>query len=376
MKIRSMKNYNKEDFQQALLDSDWSCVMTSDNVSEAWNCFKSKFMSIINNIAPVKECRIKQRTQPWMTSDILNCIKERDSAFHIFKKHKSECNFNSFKEIRNKTQYLVLKDKQNYFKEKLEENKNQSKSLWNTLKQLGLPSKKGNVSASKIGLKIDGDICFDNLSVAEKFNSFYTNVASKLVEKLPICSNLFGRDFVLNYYATKGVIPNNFSFSLVYENKILNYLNKLSANKATGLDGIPSRFVRDSASCIACPLTHIVNLSIIQGSVPDDLKSARVIPLYKKNDKTEVGNYRPVSIHSIISKIFERVIYDQVVDYLDDKKLLYSFQSGFRRGFSTETYLIHLSDYIRFNMDKGNLIGMVLLDLQNAFDRSIMAYCL
>ena len=144
-------------------------------------------------------------------------------------------------------------------------------------------------------------------------------------------------------------------------------MNKLSANKATGL-GIPSRCVRDSASCIACPLTHIVNLSIIQGSVPDDLKSARVIPLYKKNDKTEVGNYRPVSILSIISKIFERVIYDQVVDYLDDKKLLYSFQSGLRRGFSTETCLIHLSDYIRFNMDKGNLIGMVLLDLQKAFD--------
>ena len=98
------------------------------------------------------------------------------------------------------------------------------------------------------------------------------------------------------------------------------------------------------------------------------MKSARVIPLYKKNDKTEVGNYRPVSILSIISKIFERVVYDQVVGYLDDKKLLYSFQSGFRRGFSTETCLIHLSDFIRFNMDKGNLVGMVLLDLQKAFD--------
>ena len=206
------------------------------------------------------------------------------------------------------------------------------------------------------------------MSVAEKFNSFYTNVASKLVEKLPFCQNVFGRNFVLNYYASKGVIPNNFALSIVYENTILKYLNKLSDNKATGLDGISSRFVRDSASIITCPLTHIVNLSIIQGSVPDDLKSARVIPLYKKNDKTEVGNYRPVSILSIISKIFERVVYDQVVGYLDDKKLLYSFQSGFRRGFSTETCLIHLSDFIRFNMDKGNLVGMVLLDLQKAFD--------
>ena len=93
------------------------------------------------------------------------------------------------------------------------------------------------------------------------------------------------------------------------ENTVMKYLVNLSANKATGLDGIPARFVRDSASVISYPLAHIINLSIIQGSVPDDLKTARVVPLFKKNDKTEVGNYRPVSILSIISKVFEKVIY-------------------------------------------------------------------
>ena len=148
----------------------------------------------------------------------------------------------------------------------------------------------------------------------------------------------------------------------------MKYLNNLSANKATGLDGIPSRFVRDSATVIACHLTHVINLSIIQGVVPDDLKSARVVPLFKKNDKTEVGNYRPVSILSIISKVFERVVYDQVESYLDQKKLLYKFQSGFRSRFSTDTCLIHLTDFIKFQMDKGHYVGMVLLDLQKPFD--------
>ena len=73
-------------------------------------------------------------------------------------------------------------------------------------------------------------------------------------------------------------------------------LGRLGAKKTTGLDGIPARFVRDSASIIACPLRHVINLSLIQGIVPDDLKSARAVPIFKKNDKTEVGNYRPVSI--------------------------------------------------------------------------------
>ena len=74
------------------------------------------------------------------------------------------------------------------------------------------------------------------------------------------------------------------------------YLNILDANKATGLANIPSRFVIDDSSVIASSLAHIVNLSLIQGAVPDDIKIARVVPLYKKSDKTHVGNYRLVSI--------------------------------------------------------------------------------
>ena len=115
-------------------------------------------------------------------------------------------------------------------------------------------------------------------------------------------------------------------------------------------------------------MSHVINLSLIQGTIPDDLKSARVVPLFKKNDRTEVGNYRPVSILTIIFKIFERVVYGQVESYLDQKKLLYLFQSGFRSRYSTDTCLIHLTDFIKFQMDKGHFVGMVLLDLQKAFD--------
>ena len=152
------------------------------------------------------------------------------------------------------------------------------------------------------------------------------------------------------------------------ENKVLGYLNKLSANKATGLDGITSHFVRDGVLIIACPSSHVINRSLIQGTTPNDLKSARVVPLFKKNNRTEVFNYRPVSILTIISKFFERTVYDPVESNLDQKKLLYQFQSGFMSRYSTDTCLIHLSDFVKFQMDKGHFVGMVLLDLQKAFD--------
>ena len=106
-------------------------------------------------------------------------------------------------------------------------------------------------------------------------------MALKLGEKLPKSLNKFGKKFVDNFYRSKGVKPNSYSFLVVSESKVLKYLNALSANKATGLDGIPSRFVRDSASIIVCPLTHIINSSVIQGVVPDYLKLARVVPLFK-----------------------------------------------------------------------------------------------
>ena len=134
------------------------------------------------------------------------------------------------------------------------------------------------------------------------------------------------------------------------------------------MDQISPRFVKDGAKLIASPLTHILNLSLLSGELPDDLKTARVTPIHKKNSKLDAGNYRPVSILSTISKLFERIVYDQLDEYLRAHKLLYEFQSGFRSAYSTDTCLVHLTDYVKQEQDKGHYIGMVLLDLQKAFD--------
>ena len=125
-----------------MLDVDWSSVICSDNVIQAWENFKSIFMSAIDNIAPMKEVRIRQRTQPWITNEILQCIKDRDKAFRVYKKHSSDDNFSNFKELRNKTQTMIYTAKRDYFKENVENENTDSKSLWIALKELGIPSKK------------------------------------------------------------------------------------------------------------------------------------------------------------------------------------------------------------------------------------------
>ena len=94
------------------------------------------------------------------------------------------------------------------------------------MKQLGLPSKKGFGSTGNIVLKINDEVSFDCSNVAEKFNSFYTTVAAKLIEKLPVVCCYYGKSFVTNFCLSKGIFPNIFSFSVVSENKILKYLNR------------------------------------------------------------------------------------------------------------------------------------------------------
>ena len=100
---------------------------------------------------------------------------------------------------------------------------------------------------------------------------------------------------------------------------------------------------------------------------PTVLKSARVVPIHKNKNKTITRNYLPISILSVISKIFERVVHSQLNEYLNDNRLIYEFQSGFINNFSTNTCLINLYDYIRECHDKGNYVGMLLLYQQKAF---------
>ena len=116
--------------------------------------------------------------------------------------------------------------------------------------------------------------------------------------------------------------------------------------------------------------TSIINQSIRSGIVPNSMKQARVKPFFKKGSPLQVGNYRPVSILSIVSKILEKSIYCQLKEFLQINHMLYEFQSGFRSKFSTDTCLIHLLDQITAwdNNSKGLFTGMIMLDLQKAFD--------
>ena len=154
-----------------------------------------------------------------------------------------------------------------------------------------------------IQLYICNAISFVGKEVAEEFNKFFTTVASNLVSKLPKCTNKYSGKHPHDFYIAKGVKKNAFKLTVVSEETVLKILNNLGASKATGTDQLPPRFDKDGASHIVEPITHIINLSIYTSTVPNDLKTARVVPIYKKGSKDTPGNYRPVSVLSVVSKV-------------------------------------------------------------------------
>ena len=142
----------------------------------------------------------------------------------------------------------------------------------------------------------------------------------------------------------------------------------MKTNKATGLDCIPPPLLRDGAGAITGCLTYIINLSFTTGVVPEEWKTAKVVPLFKTGKKEEMENYRPISVLAAASKIAERAMYHQLYQYLDQNSLLSNFKSNFRKSFSTETAVTFFIDNIRRNMEIGLLTGAIYIDLKKAFD--------
>ena len=139
---RSKKNYSSEVFIEKLKEVNWENVFRCSNVNDAWDSFKTMFLEVIDNIAPVKEIRVKGRTEPWMTSDILEMIYERDQILTLANKNKSIIELRKhFNVVRNKVSDKIREAKANYFSDKVEEHKNNPKLLWKQFKSLGYSSK-------------------------------------------------------------------------------------------------------------------------------------------------------------------------------------------------------------------------------------------
>ena len=162
--------------------------------------------------------------------------------------------------------------------------------------------------------------------------------------------------------------PQSIFFISAAEEENINIANSFKLGKAAGHTKISMSTIKQSIHCIAAPLTHIINLSFNHGVVPKETKITRVVPIFKSGNQTLYTNYRPISVLPYFSKFLERIIYNQILLYLNNFNILHDNQYGFSRNHSTPLTLVELYDKISLALDHKEFAARVFIDLSKAFD--------
>ena len=173
--------------------------------------------------------------------------------------------------------------------------------------------------------------------------------------------------FLINNFSTLEKILNEklrqdrFTISFITVHQVQIIIRKLDSNKATDLDELGPRILRQCGAIITPAIPSIINNRIASGIYPDELKIARVIPIFKSGDRDDPNNYRPISILPTISKILERHIPSLLQIFFENTKILNQSQSGFRQNHSCVTALSKMVNTWITDIDEGNYVGSVFL---------------
>ena len=322
-----------------------------------WNFWKHLLMSVIDKHAPLKTKRIRNKRSPWITNELLREIYKRD----FLKKKATSTNdpliWKEFKGARNKVNNSIKKAKRKYFSKKLDASKcnpRKTRRLINELQSRQCKSTK--VSQIKLGQQV----FTSSEDISEAFNNHFTSIGQTVAREIPTV------DIDPLYY----VKPSDrvFSFERINVQEVVTLVKGIDGGKATGLDNIPCKLLKIAADVVAPSLTCMFYQSLLTGIYPSDWKLAKVTPIFKNRSKSDLNNYRPISVIPAVAKIFEKIIYDQLYNYLNGNDLLTSCQSGFRSLHSTLTALLETSNNWCVNVDKGLLNGVIFIDLKKAFD--------
>ena len=269
--------------------------------------------------------------------------------------------WNEYKSLRNEVNISIFKSKKEYLKNEIKKNVNDMHKMWKCLKSL-LPSK----GSSLPSILYDNDMVFDNDNdIANAFNDYFIRINANFQQEMRATDMPEGDGRYISLDRSSNCV---FNFVPVEEGFVEKLISKLDMNKATGSDDIDAIFLIRSKAFILSSITRLINMSFASGVFPNDWKYAKVFPLFKKGDINFVGNFRPISILPAVSKLIERIVHQQLYDYLVNNSILSKSQFGFRPGHSTASALGCLTDSWLKSIDKGQIVGALFIDLRRAFD--------
>ena len=322
---RSVWFYNEADFDRAcelIDDFNWNIVL-SDCVDSSFALWSQSFLEIMKSCVPQRSLKLR-KSLPWITSDVISLIKERNFHFSKAKKSNDPTHLALYKSLRNRIVGILRVAKKDFFNSLTPSN---SKQFWKTIKMI-----------SKEQSQIPS-LSYNNLEAvtpkekADMLNSFFSMCWNYSVAPL--------LDHAERSFDCSTSCP---EYLLCTVEEILSLIRGLDVSKASGPDGISAHMLKSTASSIAPSLCDLFNISISNGHFPEIWKRANIVPVLKsQSDKASPSGYRPISLLSITSKMLEKHVYSIVSDHLAENQPLSDSQWGFRKGMSTITAVLSLT---------------------------------
>ena len=342
----------KQDLTSLLHGTDFS---SPDNrtVHELWTKFKEAALHSMRTHIPHKLTRARCDL-PWLTSTIRKQIRKRNKLYRQYKRSRSPELHGRFLTLKHDIQRKMRQSHDTHISKLITTNSEDGTSSLNSKKFWGFIKKMKKNSNGVQALKVNGEVITDSKEKANVFNSHFKSVfTNEPADNLP----------------DKGPSPHPLMEEIsITTPGIISLLQNLDIHKASGPDGISTRFLKETADVTATLLKLIFDRSLETGDVPYDWKVANVAPIYKKGDRSAPQNYRPISLTSTVSKILEHIISSQLMKHLENNQLLYEFQHGFRHNRSCETQLTSFINDLCKSYDSGKQTDVILMDIAKAFD--------
>ena len=336
--FRKIDNVSTDYIKRLLQDTDW-WTMHSLCVDEQSEFLSSKIQEYIDLCVPLKTVTIGHRyviREKWMTKGLLKSSLNLNKLRSKISKNNKKNSIIEYKMYRHLYNRLIRIAKEAYYSEQIEQHRGNISKTWKILnKLLGKNHDKSNPQIFNIN-NIQTE---DKSKISNAFCSYFTDIGKQCASSIGTSSKQFNEYLIDN-------CPKSLFLHPTDKLDIIRIINELKPKNSRGHDGISSKLVKDLKNEIALPLSIMINTSIESGRVPDTMKLAKVIPIYKSKDKQMLNNYRPISLLPIFSKILEKVIYQRLFNFLNSNNALFSSQYGFRKNHSTINAVTELVSHV------------------------------
>lgn len=360
--VRKINQETQKVFFQEIQHTNWKHVLSSSDTNNAYKLFLETFSKVFDNCFPLQENKVKNHfnSKPWITTGLAKSIKHKNKLYKKFISAPTSANNNKFKTYRNKLTTLIRISKKNHYHKLILNSKNDMKATWKVLNNI--LKRKRSVNNKCTDSFIDnGSEITDPQDIANGFCNFFTEIGPNLASKIPTVKNHF-TDYLTNTNSeTMFLKPTS-------KSEVEKITNALKNKNSCGYDNVSSKVIKPIIHLISEPLSHIFNLSFSQGIFPDDLKIAKIIPLFKSGDSQCFSNYRPISMLPFFSKILEKLMHKRLTEFIDKQKIIYKHQFGFRNNHSTSMAVSTLVEKISNAFDENKYTIAMFLDLSKAFD--------